>query len=156
MARSPSASRRRGSSERSSSTACTRAVAVGEEGREHAEARPDLEHDVLGAELGEPADHAEQVLVDEEVLAELLLRGRAAHGRPKAALALASSCAAELGRVLAAGLGERRDRVDDVRGLVRPAAPRLRREVWAVGLGEQPLARDGARSLAQVARPSGR
>ena len=47
-----------------------------------------------GLELGEPADHAEQVLVDQEVLAELLLRGGPAHASPKAALALASSCAA--------------------------------------------------------------
>ena len=67
---------------------------VGEVGREHPEARPDLQHDVLGAELGKPADHAEQVLVDQEVLAELLLRGGSAHASPNAALALASSRAA--------------------------------------------------------------
>ena len=50
---------------------------VGEVAREHAEAGADLEHDVVGGELREAADHAEHVLVDEEVLAELLLR---AHG----------------------------------------------------------------------------
>src|SRR6185503_4691559 len=65
--------------------------AVGEVGRQYAEARADLEHDVPWFELGQPADHAEQVLVDQEVLAELLLRGGPAHPRPKAALALASS-----------------------------------------------------------------
>ena len=43
-----------------------------------------------------------------------------------------------------AGLGERRERVDDVRRLVRPAADRLRREVRAVGLGEQAVRRDAA------------
>ena len=40
---------------------------------EHAEAAADLEHDVRGVELGRPADDAEQVRVDEEVLAELAL-----------------------------------------------------------------------------------
>ena len=48
--------------------------ALGEVAGEDAEARPDLEHDVVRVELGEAADHAEDVLVDEEVLAELLLR----------------------------------------------------------------------------------
>ena len=47
---------------------------VGEEARQDAAARADLEHDVVRRELGEPPDHAEDVLVDEEVLAELLLR----------------------------------------------------------------------------------
>ena len=48
--------------------------ALGEVAGEDAEARADLEDDVGGVELGEPADDAEDVLVDEEVLAELLLR----------------------------------------------------------------------------------
>ncbi len=60
-----------------------------------ARARADFEHDVVGAELGEPADDAEDVLVDEEVLAELLLRrDRDAHGRPNARDAFASICVA--------------------------------------------------------------
>ena len=67
--------------------------AVGEARRQHAEAGTDLEHDVLWAELGETLDHAEDVLVGEEVLAELLLRADA-HGRRKAAAALASMRAA--------------------------------------------------------------
>ena len=48
--------------------------ALGEVAGEDAEARADLEDDVGGLELGEAADHAEEVLVDEEVLAELLSR----------------------------------------------------------------------------------
>ena len=40
--------------------------------------------------------------------------------------------------------------MNDVCGLIRPAAPRLRREVGAVGLGEQPLAWNGARGLTQL------
>ena len=48
--------------------------AVGEIHRERAEPWADLEHTVDGLELREAADHAEDVLVDEEVLAELLLR----------------------------------------------------------------------------------
>jgi hypothetical protein len=46
--------------------------------RQHAEARPDLEHDVVPFQLREPADDAEDVLVDEEVLPERLF-GRDAH-----------------------------------------------------------------------------
>src|SRR4029077_16705049 len=53
---------------------------------------PDLERDVVAVELGEAADHAEDVLVDQEVLAELLLRPNA-HGRPNASVAFASICA---------------------------------------------------------------
>src|SRR5262249_49716328 len=56
--------------------------------REHAESGPDLEDDVLRPQFGEAADHAEDVLVDEEVLTKLLLR-RDAH-KPNAAVALAS------------------------------------------------------------------
>ena len=52
------------------------AGAVGEVPGQDAKARADLEHDVLGIELGEPPDHAQQVLVDQKVLAELLLRCR--------------------------------------------------------------------------------
>ena len=37
---------------------------------EHSQAGADLEHDVSRGELGEPADHPEEVLVDEEMLAE--------------------------------------------------------------------------------------
>src|SRR4051794_35776178 len=48
--------------------------ADGEEPRQHSEAGTDLEHDVAGIELREPLDHAEDVLVHEEVLAERLLR----------------------------------------------------------------------------------
>ena len=65
---------------------------LGEVAREDAEPGADLEHDVLGLELGETADDAEDVLVDEEVLAEVLLRADG-HERPKAAVAFASICA---------------------------------------------------------------
>ena len=67
--------------------------AVGEAAREDAEARPDLEHDVVSVELGQAFDHAEDVLVGEKVLAELLLRTDA-HGQRNAAAALASIWAA--------------------------------------------------------------
>src|SRR5262245_9979468 len=66
--------------------------AVGEEAREDAEARPDLQNNVRRLELGEALDHAEDVLVDEEVLAELLL-GTDAHS-PKQRAAFASICSA--------------------------------------------------------------
>jgi hypothetical protein len=69
---------------------------VGEIRGQHAEPRPDLEDDVVGVELGEPADHPEDVLVDEEVLAEFLVRADRgpAHGSANAAAALASIAAA--------------------------------------------------------------
>src|SRR4029079_11841128 len=52
-----------------------------------------LEHDVVAFELGEPADHAEDVLVDEEVLTERLPRCDGHDGESaNAALAFASIC----------------------------------------------------------------
>src|SRR5439155_11168605 len=42
--------------------------------REYAEAGADLKHDIVRRQLRQTADHAEDVLVDQEVLAELLLR----------------------------------------------------------------------------------
>src|SRR5918996_1181942 len=98
----PSAGRR-GSRRRAEWRCCTegsrrasweRAVALQApaQARRHAETRPDLEHDVLLVELGEPARDAHDVLVDEEMLAELapLAKGKADHGRPNAAAAFAS------------------------------------------------------------------
>ena len=58
---------------------------LGEVLGEHAEAAADLEHDVLGAELGGARDHLEQVGVDQEVLAQLAVR--ADPERPHAAQA---------------------------------------------------------------------
>ena len=68
--------------------------AVGEIGSEDAEPRADLEHDVLRPERGQAADDAEDVLVDEEVLPELLLRRGRPHGSENAAAAFASRRAA--------------------------------------------------------------
>ena len=47
---------------------------VGEVRGEDAEAGANLEDDVVRLQVGETADHAEDVVVDEEVLAELLPR----------------------------------------------------------------------------------
>ena len=69
------------------------ADALGEERGEDAHARPDLEHDVVGVQFREAADDAEQVLVDEEVLAEVALGVRKpAHERWKAARAFSAVC----------------------------------------------------------------
>ena len=70
--------------------------AVGEERGEGSEPRADLENHVVAVELGEAADHAEDVLVDEEVLAEVAVRRdrEAAHGSENAAVAFASICSA--------------------------------------------------------------
>ncbi len=68
---------------------------LGEIVGEDAEPGTDLEHDVVCVELGEAADDAEDVLVDEEVLPELSVRrDRELHGSEKAAVAFASICAA--------------------------------------------------------------
>ena len=123
-------SRRYGSSDVSSSTATTRATRCGEELRQHADAGADLEHDVVRRELGEAADHAEDVLVHEEVLAERLLR-TGDHSQTEALGRVAVDLPLELLRILVARLRERRERVHDVGGLVRPAAHRLRGEVRA-------------------------
>ena len=60
--------------------------ALGEVAREHAVPRADLEDDVVGPQLGEPADHVEDVPVGQEVLAVFLLHS------PKHAVALRSTC----------------------------------------------------------------
>ena len=82
------------------------------------------------------------------MLAELLLRADA-HGEAEGGGRVGVDPGRELVGVLAARLGERGDRVDDVRGLVRPTADRLRRQVGAVRLGEDPVGGDGGRRLAQ-------
>ncbi len=62
--------------------------ALGQVAGQDAEARADLEHDVVLLELREAPDHAEDVLVDEEVLAEIAVRAnRQLHGSEKAAAA---------------------------------------------------------------------
>ena len=108
---------------------------VGEEAREDAEARADLEHDVVGLELGEPPDHAEDVVVDQEVLAERLLAGRRSQAEDGASRSRRSAPPSSAGSI-AARLGEVGEGVHDVGGLVAAAANRLRREVRAVGLGQ--------------------
>ena len=100
----------------------------------------------LGAELGEPADHAEDVLVDEEVLAELASSARDAHGRPKAAVAFASICARELVRVLAA----RRRRARRACARRTPARSGGRARAAARGTGSR--SRRGCRSAGTCAR----
>ena len=77
-----SASRSAGSSPRSSSTTWTWRGALGEVLAQHAEAAADLEHDVLGRQLGGAADDVEDVRVDEEVLAELAVRPDAELAHP--------------------------------------------------------------------------
>ena len=75
---------------------CVDAIdAVGEVTGQDAEPRADLEGDVAAVELSQPADHAEDVLVGQEVLAELAVRddGERRHGRPNAAAAFVSICA---------------------------------------------------------------
>ena len=80
---------------------------VGEHRRHHAEPGPDLDHDVVGLELGQAERDADEVVVDQEVLAEPRVRhdpelgeprqrdlaGRR-HGSRNARAAFASTCSA--------------------------------------------------------------
>ena len=79
----------------------------GEVRRERADAGADLERHVVGAQSRQPLDHAEQVVVDQEVLPEILVGpqaelgqpgerdlARRVHGRAKTRAAFASTCAA--------------------------------------------------------------
>ena len=65
---------------------------LGQIGSENAEPGPDLEHAVVGVQLGQAPDNAEQVFIDQKVLAELLLgdETRSGHGRRKAVRVLAA------------------------------------------------------------------
>ena len=65
--------------------------AIRQERRQDAETWPDLQHDVVLVKVGETADDAQDVLVDEEVLPELLL-GANGHENPNKARAFASIC----------------------------------------------------------------
>ncbi len=131
--------------------------ALGEVLGEHAEAAADLEHDVAGVELGGAADHAEDVRVDQEVLAEVaigphaeaahapqarLRRGvrHGAHAQPNTRAAFSLHLRGQRFRARAPALGEERGGVHDVGRLVALPADGLRRQVGGVGLDEQPLA----------------
>ena len=132
--------------------------ALGEVLGEDAEAAADLEHDVAGVELGRAVDHAEDVRVDEEVLAEVAIGahpeaahapqprlgrrvGHGAHPQPNRRAAF-SCTAREPLRAGAAQLGEERRGVRDEGRLVALPADGLRRQVGGVGLDEQAVGGD--------------
>ena len=150
-------SRRCGSRRSSSSTAWTWPQRVGENARQGAEARADLEGDVVRVELGEPGDDAEDVVVDEEVLAERLLgdagRSRARQAERRARVPV--DLRLERRDLVAARLRENGERVEHVGRLVPLAAQRLRREIGAVRLGEDPVGRNDRRGVSQARSPSG-
>ena len=140
----------RGSRSRSISTAWTRRDALGEIARQDSLPGPISSTTSSGVELREAFDDAEDVRVDEEVLAVTSSSLEPAHSPKHARVRV--DLPLELGRILAPRLRERRERVDDVCRLVRPAAHRLRREVRRVGLGEDPVGRDLGRGEAEVDR----
>ena len=129
--------------------------ALGEVAGEDAEPGTDLEHDVVsGSSIGEPPDDTQDVLVDEEVLAERLLRAATLTAGRNAARAFLDP-GRERVRCLAPGLGERRERMHDVGRLVRPPAHGLWREIGAIGLGQDSVGRHRGGGLAQARSPSG-
>ena len=131
---------------------------IGEEGRQHAETRADLQDDVLRPQPCEALDHPEHVPVDEEVLAERLLGSDADHAsaRPNAAVAFASICASSAVELVASGLGERGQRETDVHRLVGSAADGLRRKVRACRSRRGSCRRGHVRRWPAAGRRSGR
>ena len=107
----------------------------------------------VGLQAGEPLDDAEQVAVDQEVLAERVLRRDGSHGRlePERGCRVGVDPRFELVRRLVSRVRQGRERVTDVRGLVGATADRLRGEVRAVGLREQAI---GGNLAAAVRRAS--
>ena len=144
--------------------------ALGEVLREHAQAAADLEHHVLRRELGRAVDHAEDVRVDQEVLAELAVgaHAEAAHA-PQAGLdgsprprrsspsrTRAPRCAPRVAPssldAHAAQLGQEGRRVHDERGLVALAcAPPAES-----GRGRRSRPAGGPRAPAAPRRPAPR
>ena len=94
-------------------------------------------------------DHAQHVLVDEEVLAETLLGSRG-HGNENAADALASSRASSTDCSSPRTAASVAAVCDDVRRLVRASADGLRREIRAVRLDEQTVQRHERCGIAKV------
>ena len=103
------------------------------------------------AELAQAADDAEDVLVDEEVLAERLL-GRDGHGSPKAAAALACVAAASSSNVSPRASASTWSVWTTFAGSFGRPRTRLRSEVRAVGLDEDPIARESPRPHPQRGR----
>ena len=125
--------------------------AIGEVAGQHPEPGADLQHDVVRPQLGQAADDAEDVLVDEEMLAELTVRDDSAHGRENAALAFASICAASSSASSSRAAASASTVWTTFAGSF--GLPRgLRREVRAVGLGEKPIGGDARGALAQIGR----
>ena len=142
--------------------------------REHAQAAADLQHDVLRGELGGPADHAEDVRVDQEVLAELAVgmyaelaacgagwAGRVARSvrdgliPAEHARRVALHRRAELIHGDPAQRGDERAAVWATNaGWLRCLAHGLGRQIRRVGLDEQALLRGGGAPAGEVRRAS--
>ena len=116
---------------------------------QHAEAAADLEHDVLRAELRRPADDAEDVRVDEEVLAEVALgpdvevgepaQTRLGHHRSSAAAVASTAASSSSYAMLRAALGDEPRGVHHVGRLVALPPHGLRAEPRSVRLHEQAI-----------------
>ena len=108
-----------------------------EELRQHAEPAADLEHDIARVELGRGADHAQDVVVDQEVLAELAV-GADAEG--------AQAPEARLARLVAHGPSTRAAFASTLRSSSSYSIPRssaTKRAVWVTFAGSFGLPRSG-------------
>ena len=171
LANGASASRSGASSPRSISTTCTWAQRGREVLGEHAEPAADLEHDVVGRQLRSPLDDAEDVRVDQEVLAELAVGPHAELRAAGAGSAGSGARRSPAEQPRGVGLDHRRRAprrrsrgasatkrggVDDERRLVALLAHRLGRQVGRVGLDQQPVGRARARRRRRGRSRSGR
>ena len=116
---------------------------------EDSEARPDLEDDVIGLEIAHPSDDAEDVLVDEEVLAQSLLR-RDAHGSRNAVAAFAWVCVASISIGSPRSSASVRSVCTTFAGSFGSAAHGLRREIGTVGLDQDAIGGYRSRGVAKV------
>ena len=94
---------------------------------EHAEPAADLQHDVIGPELGQPLDHVEDVAVDQEVLPELPSPRLVRPHHPNTAAAARSIERSSSAYSTRRSHGQRLRGADHVGRLVRLAAHDLRR-----------------------------
>ena len=160
---SATASASAGSRRRSISTACTVRGRAREGRGQHPEPGADLQHDVARADARLAHGQVDQVLVEQEVLAELGVgaqavgrqqphdadparRAAGSPGEDAGGVSVVSSSRAS--SVTPRSAGDEPQRVGDVGRAVGAPAARHRREVGAVGLHEQAARRAPSRAAA--------
>jgi hypothetical protein len=127
------------------------AHALGEVHGEDAETGADFEHHVFGPELAKRPATPRMLSSTRKCWPSSRLAqpeaSREAEGRRRVGI----DCVLELVAVFTPRLGQRGEGVDDIRRLVAATPNRLRREVRAVRLGQDPVRGDACRGRAKLA-----